>query len=409
MPLVPHATFPGYLTKDERDVLEDAFNETSVDYDQPTRRRLLDGINRVFAKEFLPRVSVDPVVQFGNDLDNLNRFERLTDGTVPLTQFLRNVVRRLSVVPQREVFEAALRKVSGESENTTPAVAAEDVPEVDFEEITKDELDDFQEVSFLQVGVLRLPSVAKLLMPWFDNGKQLMMPDGVNPFYGAGTGWMIASDLILTNYHVLRNRPQAQTTQPSAADLTSQALATKAHFFFDYDNAVGVKIDVKELIAYQSDKSKDFALLRLAQSPNVAVLPLFTEKFVLPEPVQTPKGTVKKALAVNIIQHPDGGRKRLALRNNLVYKADYPKLHYFTDTLGGSSGSPVFDDAWRVVALHRAAVQTKAEFQGKILGYVNEGIQLHAILADLAEMAKTSAPVKTALDQITAEQAALGN
>jgi len=106
MPLVPHATFPGYLTKDERDVLEDAFNETSVDYDQPTRRRLLDGINRVFAKEFLPRVSVDPVVQFGNDLDNLNRFERLTDGTVPLTQFLRNVVRRLSVVPQREVFEA---------------------------------------------------------------------------------------------------------------------------------------------------------------------------------------------------------------------------------------------------------------------------------------------------------------
>jgi hypothetical protein len=409
MPLVPHATFPGYLEKPERDALEDAFNETGVDYDQPTRRRLLDGINRVFARDFLPRVSFDPVVQFGNDLDNLNRFERLTDGTVPLTQFLRNVVRRLSVVPQREVFEDALRKVSGESETTTPVVAANEIPAVDFEEITKDELDDFLEISFLQVGVLRLPSVAKLLVPYFNNGQQLMMPDGVNPSYGAGTGWMIASDIILTNYHVLRNRPQAQTTQPSAADLMSQALGMKAHFFFDSDSAVGLKIDVKELIAYQSDRSKDFALLRLAQSPKVDVLPLFTEKFDLPEPVHTPKGTVTKALAVNIIQHPDGGRKRLALRNNLVYKADYPKLHYFTDTLGGSSGSPVFDDAWRVVALHRAAVQTKAEFQGKILGYVNEGIQLHAILADLAEMAKTSAPVKTALDQITAEQAALGN
>ena len=408
MPLVPQAIFPGYLTKIERDALEDAFDDTGVDYDRLSRRRLMDGLNRDFFPDFLPFFSLDPKTQFGNDLDIMNRYERLTDGTVPLTQFLRNVVRRLSRVPQGQVFEDTLRKVSGESENTTPVVAVEDVPEVDFEEITKDELDDFQEVSFLQVGVLRLPSVAKLLVPQFVNGKQVLL-DGVNPSYGSGTGWVIATDLILTNYHVLRNRPQVQTSQPSAADLSSQALATKAHFFFDADNAEGLKIDVKELIAYQSDKTKDFALLRLVTSPKVAALPLFTEKFVLPDPVQTPKGTVTKALAVNIIQHPDGGRKRLALRNNLVYKADYPKLHYFTDTLGGSSGSPVFDDAWRVVALHRAAVQTRAEFQGKTLGYVNEGIQLHAILADLAEMAKTSALVKTALDQIIAEQAALGN
>lgn len=408
MPLVPQAKFPGYLTQKEREDLEDAFEDTGIDYDKPTQRRLLDGVNRQF-RGFLPFVSFDSRTQFGSDLETMNRFERLIDGSVPLTQFLRNLVRRLNGMPQRELFEAALRKVSGESETTTPVVVTEDVPEVDFEEITKDELDDFLEISFLQIGVLRLPSVAKLLVPRFDNGKQLMLPGSTNPVYGAGTGWLIASDLILTNYHVLRNRPQAQTTQPSDADLLSQALGTKAHFFFDADTAEGLKIDVKELIAYQSDKSKDFALLRLAKKPNVDVLPLYTEKFVLPEPVKTPKGTVTKALAVNIIQHPDGGRKRLALRNNLVYKADYPKLHYFTDTLGGSSGSPVFDDAWRVVALHRAAVQTKAEFQGKILGYVNEGIQLHAILDDLASMAKTSAPVKTALDQITAEQAASGN
>jgi hypothetical protein len=39
--------------------------------------------------------------------------------------------------------------------------------------------------------------------------------------------------------------------------------------------------------------------------------------------VETPKGTIAKALAVNIIQHPGGGPKRVALRNNLVYSAEY--------------------------------------------------------------------------------------
>ena len=50
----------------------------------------------------------------------------------------------------------------------------------------------------------------------------------------------------------------------------------------------------------------------------------------------------------------------------------------------GSSGSPVFDDQWRVVALHRGSTMvTNVQFQGKSVAYVNVGTQLAAIQADL--------------------------
>ena len=57
---------------------------------------------------------------------------------------------------------------------------------------------------------------------------------------------------------------------------------------------------------------------------------------------------------VNIIQHPNGEPKQLVLRNNeIVDTLDY-FLTYKTDTSPGSSGSPVYNDQWEVVALHHA-------------------------------------------------------
>jgi len=47
-------------------------------------------------------------------------------------------------------------------------------------------------------------------------------------------------------------------------------------------------------------------------------------------------------------------RGRIAITANQVVNVFEHRLQYTTDTLPGSSGSPVFNDAWEVIALHHA-------------------------------------------------------
>ncbi len=91
-------------------------------------------------------------------------------------------------------------------------------------------------------------------------------------------------------------------------------------------------------------------------------------------------------IPVNIIQHPDGGPKMLALRNNLVTKSTKSDVCYLTDTKLGSSGSPVFNDQWTMVALHRGSVVAEGvHYFGTSTVWVNIGTQVVSIEDDLKD------------------------
>jgi endonuclease G, mitochondrial len=85
--------------------------------------------------------------------------------------------------------------------------------------------------------------------------------------------------------------------------------------------------------------------------------------------------------SVTIVQHPAARRKEVALRENRLVDIPEQVLHYVTDTEPGSSGSPVFNDQWEVVALHHASVPDPSPGGS---GSLNEGIRISRILAHLA-------------------------
>jgi V8-like Glu-specific endopeptidase len=64
----------------------------------------------------------------------------------------------------------------------------------------------------------------------------------------------------------------------------------------------------------------------------------------------------------------------------LLLDWDQHLVHYRTPTEPGSSGSPVFDDQWRLVAIHHKGSSNLPKLNGKPGTYeANEGINILAI------------------------------
>jgi len=370
--LPPHSTsFSGYLSVNEiNELVSDA-----VDADLVTANRtlLLQGIFRPFALG-LPRDN-DVLTQFNLDLVRLNYTERLANGQVPLIEFLHNCATYLKLRGRSEAerFEAVANliqnRVQGVDNLPNPAT---------LREVKNNEaiigVDDMLDFRFLATGTQVGLSVARISVPRFDSGVAAKTATGA-PWIMLGTAWMLAPRLMITNHHVINAR-LAEEAAAAPTDFERQAKESFVEFDLDSSDSVTVQIKVASVIA--SSKDLDYAIVRLQSDPGRRSLRLRPSRIDF---------TPATYLPVNIVQHPRGLPKRIAVRNNLLTSADADTIRYFTDTDSGSSGSPVCDDNWRVIGLHRGAQFVDGvTYQGKASAYVNFGSQIQAVLDDLKEL-----------------------
>lgn len=327
------------------------------------RRALFQSIKPAYVG--ILSVSGPPNVQLLTDIGSMNAVERFSNGEVPLEIYLRNADLLLAgAEPQQRVVRTMLSKVIQRASGA-PKVDIASVPE------TKEKIvhtDDTVSFAFMKAGLTAATSVLKLRVKRFENGQE-STKNGSAVIY-LGTGWLLSDRLIMTNHHVVNARNDGEPNA-SLQDLLLQGSKTVGLFDFDTDEAVGVEIAIEKLEAWDADL--DYALLRVQPTGRPALS-------------RGLKAIHKSAdsIPVNIIQHPRGGSKRYGIRNNLISATDATELRYFTDTEGGSSGSPVFNDRWEVVALHRASRYVDGvQFQGKPTAWVNVGTHLAAIIGDL--------------------------
>jgi len=210
-------------------------------------------------------------------------------------------------------------------------------------------------INFLERGITASRSVAKVEI---KNGSLL----------DVGTGFLFKVEgrkdlFFMTNYHVINDKANIAFTKiifNFEEDINGESKPSKS-FKIKVDGAWYTS-PVKELDAtiFQLEATdealKDFGFLTLK------------------------KTDVKKNDFVNIIQHPAGQMKQISLYHNIVTNADEREVQYLTDTLKGSSGSPVFNSNWDIVALHHSGGTKKIEDDVATSKYRNVGININGIV-----------------------------
>jgi len=225
--------------------------------------------------------------------------------------------------------------------------------------------DSYNSHKWMMTGVERALGVARI---------------GRDSTIGHGTGFLLygkalyeswGDELVLiTNEHVINKDGSDNSLTPDDVVIIFEALNRDEEF------------KVSEILWSSSRHELDTTILRFEAdsltrlkklTENVKIYPLAPKLPILAEPPASPH-------RIYIIGHPAGGSLQFSLQDNLLLDYQDAKVHYRTPTVGGSSGSPVFNVKWDLIALHHAGRNDMPKLNGKEGAYeANEGIWIQSV------------------------------
>ena len=211
-------------------------------------------------------------------------------------------------------------------------------------------------IAFLEMGLQRAKAIARM-----DLGDR-----------GSGSGFLIGDDLLLTNHHVLEDKAQARAAKAQFNYQQTMAglAATYDEYELDPDSPDGL---------FKTSADDDWTAVKVKPKQGVVPGSKWATLKVGEQDPQIDDFTI-------IIQHPSGGPKQIALYHNVIAFVDPAKrvIQYLTDTEPGSSGSPVFDTQWNVIALHHSGGWLREPGNDpKQKFYRNEGMHINTVIAGL--------------------------
>ncbi len=232
----------------------------------------------------------------------------------------------------------------------------------------------------------------------------------------AGTGFMVGRNYMLTAQHVINSSEKLK------------------NFIAEFNYEKDLKGTVKKVTRYEldpdfyvSDPDLDYALVKLKEvsinedsdsligvaGDNFGWIPMIRDDKLIAPPLSLSQvesyemclkdfPDLQSRLAkpdatgnisslpgepVSIIQHPKGRFKEIVLSNNRVQGISNNFLYYEADADYSSSGSPVFNAQWQLVALHHAYISERSSTSGQfnVIGY--EGTRIFRIIDNLEAQA----------------------
>ncbi|MEM8963592.1 MAG: DNA/RNA non-specific endonuclease [Acidobacteriota bacterium] len=222
----------------------------------------------------------------------------------------------------------------------------------------------------------------------------------------AGTGWLIADDIVVTNRHVAQifAQPNLFGGYEMRSGAFNERLRVEVDYVREHDtDGIDRRASVKEVLFIAGSGEPDIAFLRVATNGDVTPLVLETK------PVE--EGTVVAAIGYPA---SDGGRNDADLMAELfgdIYdvKRFAPGLvtghledgtYVLSDytSLGGNSGSPVIDlTTGKAIGLHFAGAFREANFAvaADIVAAALARQTIQVAVGDLPDVATEATPPET--------------